>query len=55
MSLTASAPASVEADIVSSLSLSNTVYIKHSLNRPNIYLTVKTKSSFAVSSNSGHE
>ena len=49
MSLTASAPASVEADIVSSLSLTNVVYIRHSLNRSNIYLSIRTKSSLSVS------
>lgn len=49
MSLTASAPDVVETDIVSSLLLTNVVYIKHPLNRSNIYMTVKTKSSLAVS------
>ena len=49
MSLTASAPADVEADIVSCLSLFNVTYIRHSLNRSNIYLSVSTKSTMAVS------
>lgn len=49
MCLTASAPASVEADIVSCLCLKNVIYVRHSLNRPNIYLSVATKSSCTVS------
>lgn len=49
MSLTASAPANVEADIVSCLGLTNVVYIRQSLNRPNTYFSVRTKSSLAVS------
>ena len=49
MSLTASAPTAVEADIVRSLCLNKVVYIRHPLNRSNIFLAVKTKSSFSVS------
>ena len=51
MCLTASAPASVQSDIVSSLSLVNVVCVKHPLDRPNIHLSVIKKSSFAVSLN----
>lgn len=49
MSLTASAPPSVESDIKLSLHLQNTVCIRHPLNRPNIYISVKKKSFLAVS------
>ena len=49
MTLTASAPVSVQKDIIQSLSLTNTVYVKCSLDRPNIHLSVAKKSSLVVS------
>ena len=49
MILTASAPLSVQEDIIQSLSLTNVVYVRHSLDRPNIHLSVAKKSSLAVS------
>ena len=48
MCLTESAPASVQADIVLSLSLTSVVCVKQCLDRPNIHLSVVNKSSFAV-------
>ena len=50
MSLTASAPPSVESDIKSSLALCNPVVISQPLNRSNIYMSVVKKSSVSVSS-----
>lgn len=49
MTLTASASPSVQEDIIQSLSLTNVVYVRHSLDRPNIHLSVAKKSSLAVS------
>ena len=49
MTLTASAPVSVQKDIIQSLSLTNIVYVKCSLDRPNIHLSVAKKSSLVVS------
>ena len=49
VTLTASAPASVQEDIIQSLSLTNVVHVKCFLDQPNIHLSVAKKSSLAVS------
>ena len=54
MSLTASAPPRVETELVKALHLSDPVYIKESLNRPNIFYSVAKKSSLEVSEECRH-
>lgn len=49
MCLTASAPADIERQIVEALHLSDPVYVRGSLNRPNVFYAVCTKSSLEVS------
>ena len=49
MALSASAPPSFERSILSSLALSDPVIVKLPLNRPNIFLSVGTKSTIGVS------
>ena len=49
MSLTASAPPSVESDILKSLHMTNPVMIKHGLNQPNTFYSVAKKSGICVS------
>lgn len=49
MALTASAPPSVQTEIVASLYLHTPVVVKRSLDRPNLFLSVGKKSSLAVS------
>ena len=48
MSLTASAPPRVEQQLLKSLSMSDTTFIKHTLDRPNIFYCVQKKSSLMV-------
>ena len=49
LSMTASAPPRVEAELVRQLHLRNPVFVKSSLNRPNIFLCLRTKSKLEVS------
>ena len=49
MALTASAPPRVEADVKAILDLSNCVMVTLPLDRPNIYIATRKKSSLSVS------
>ena len=49
LSMTASAPPRVEAELVQLLHLKNPVFVKSSLNRANIFLCIRTKSKLEVS------
>ena len=49
MSLTASAPPSVESDLLKSLHMTNPVMIKHGLDRPNTFYSVAKKAGICVS------
>ena len=49
LSMTASAPPRVEAELVQQLQLKNPVFVKSSLNRANIFLCIRTKSKLEVS------
>ena len=49
MALTASAPPSIEAKIISSLYLSSPVVVSCDLNRPNIFLSVSQIKAMSVS------
>ena len=49
MALTASAPPEIEREIFLSLSLTDPIVVKHSLNRPNMYICVDKKSNCLVS------
>ena len=49
LSMTASAPPHIEAELVRLLHLKNPVFVKSSLNRPNIFLCIRTKSKLEVS------
>ena len=49
MALTASAPAAIEAHVVSFLSMRTPVYVRNPLDRGNIYYSVMKKSSISVS------
>ena len=49
MALTASAPPEIEREINLSLSLTDPIVVKHSLNRPNMYICIDKKSSCLVS------
>ena len=49
MSLTASAPPSIESDVLKSLHMTNPVMIKHGLDRPNIFYSVAKKAGINVS------
>ncbi len=49
LSLTASAPPDVECHIISSLQLRDPVLVKLGLNRPNIFYSVRTRSTIQVS------
>ena len=52
MCLTASAPPDIESGILQALHLRDPVFIRGSLNRPNIFYCVRKKSSLEVSINS---
>ena len=49
MSLTASAPPAVESELVRSVHLDNLVFVRKSLDRPNIFYSVGKKSVLTVS------
>lgn len=49
ISLTASAPPVVEQQLIESLSMHDATFIKHTLDRPNIFYSVMKKTSMAVS------
>lgn len=51
ISLTASAPPSVEQQLLESLSMHCPTFIKHTLDRPNIFYSVSKKTSMPVSGN----
>ena len=49
ISLTASAPPAVEQQLLESLSMHSPTFIKHTLDRPNIFYCVSKKTSMTVS------
>ena len=51
ISLTASAPPSVEQQLLESLSMHCPTFIKHTLDRPNIFYSVSKTTSMPVSDN----